>query len=1007
MSEEKNYLQPAIPRFDGHYDHWSMLMENLLRSKGYWSLVETGFEEAKPGAVLSEARQKQLEELIIKDLKVKNYLFQSIDRTTLEQILEKRTSKQIWDSMKKKFEGNARVKRSALQMLRRNFEVLEMKMGETITDYFARVMTIADKMRSNGEQMKEVTIVEKILRTLTEKFNYIVVSIEESKDIDLLTIDELQSSLIVHEQKFNKHRGEEQALKVTHEERYRGRGRGRTMFRRGRGGGGVRQSYNRAVIECFKCHQLGHYQYECPQWDKQANYAEIDEAEEMLLMTYVEMHKGRRNDVWFLDSGCSNHMCGDQSLFCELDENFKQLVKLGDNTKINVIGKGTVRLYLDGICYIVTEVFHVPELRNHLLSIGQLQERGLAILIQSNKCRIYHPSRGLIIQTDMTANRMFALLSNTSANKLQTQQTEEEICLQTTSQNLAHLWHRRYGHISHKGLKTLQHKGMVKGLPSFPESSEVCTDCLKGKQHRDPIPKRSKWRASQRLELVHMDICGPISPISNSHKRYVICYIDDYSRKAWVNFLVEKSDAFVAFKLFKECVEKESGLVIKCLRTDRGGEFTSGEFNEYCKINGIKRQLTNAYTPQQNDVAERKNRTVMNMVRCLLTEKGIPKTFWPEAVNWSIHVLNRSPTLAVENVTPEEAWSGAKPSVGYFRVFGSIGHVHIPDVRRTKLADKSYCCVLLGISEESKGYRLYEPISKRVVVSRDVVFEEDKKWEWDKSLEDQILLNLEWGDKEEDENEQSVSSAGEEENADVNEEVDEGLQTPITIENSPDSSGLEEDRNRSSSGLEEGGRNRSFSDVEEGRNRRIPVWMSDYESGEGLGLSDEDNVNLAFFAGAEPIYYEEAVKAEQWRQAMDSEMHSIEKNKTWFLTELPRGAKRIGLKWVYKTKLNEHGDVEKYKARLVAKGYAQEYGVDYEEVFAPVARMDTVRMILAFAAQKGWTIYQLDVKSAFLHGELTEDVFVEQPRGYEMKNEADKVYKLKKALYGLKQAPRA
>jgi hypothetical protein len=191
MSEEKNFLQPAFPHFNGHYDHWSMLMENLLRSKGYWSLIETGYQEPVAEMVLSEAQQKQLEDLMMKDLKVKNYMFQAIDRTILEQILEKRTSKQIWDSMRKKFEGNVRVKRSTLQALRRDFELLEMKASETITEYFARVMSIANKMRSNGEQMKDVTIVEKILRTLTEKFNYVVVSIEESKDIDALTVDEL------------------------------------------------------------------------------------------------------------------------------------------------------------------------------------------------------------------------------------------------------------------------------------------------------------------------------------------------------------------------------------------------------------------------------------------------------------------------------------------------------------------------------------------------------------------------------------------------------------------------------------------------------------------------------------------------------------------------------------------------------------------------------------------------------------------------------------------------
>ena len=174
-------------------------------------------------------------------------------------------------------------------------------------------------------------------------------------------------------------------------------------------------------------------------------------------------------------------------------------------------------------------------------------------------------------------------------------------------------------------------------------------------------------------------------------------------------------------------------MYIKCLRTDRGDEFNSDEFNsdefnsdefnsdefnseefnEFCRQCGIKRQLTIAYTPQQNGVAERKNRTVMNMVRSMLSEKKIPKTFWPEAVNWTMYVLNRSPTVAVKNVTPEEAWSGVKPTVEHFRVFGCVAHVHVPDSKRTKLNNKSLECVLLGFSDESKGYKLYDPVSKR------------------------------------------------------------------------------------------------------------------------------------------------------------------------------------------------------------------------------------------------------------------------------------------------------
>ena len=209
----------------------------------------------------------------------------------------------------------------------------------------------------------------------------------------------------------------------------------------------------------------------------------------------------------------------------------------------------------------------------------------------------------------------------------------------------------------------------------------------------------------------------------NSKKRYFISFIDDYSCKVWIYFLAEKSKAFTIFKNYKNLVEKETGAFICCLHTDRGREFTSHEFNVFCKANGISRQLSTAYIPQQNGVVEHKNKTIMNMVRSMLSEKQVPKNFWPKTVNWIVHVLNRSPTLAVKDTTPDEARSGVKPNVDYFRVFGCIAHVHVSDNKRKKLDDKSFQCVLLGMSENSKAYRLYDPTSKKIVVSRDVVFE--------------------------------------------------------------------------------------------------------------------------------------------------------------------------------------------------------------------------------------------------------------------------------------------
>ncbi|GJY62081.1 hypothetical protein Tco_0462738 [Tanacetum coccineum] len=346
-----NIQTPCVPKFDGDYGHWRLIMENLLRSKEYWCVI-------KPG------------------------------KSILKTITQKETAKQLWESMKVKYQGNAR--------LRREFGTLEMKTGESVTD------------------------------STLEGFNFVVCSIEESKDIDTLMVDELQSSLLVLEQKVRRKVVEEQVLKVEYDFNS-GRGRGRSNF--ARGSNSNFRGRGRGSLE------------------KGVNYVEFDEGEELLLMSYAEIDETSTKQTWYLDSGCSNHMTGTKSCFVRIDVTFKRTVKLGNNSKLVVLGKGDIRFEIDGITQTITDVFFVPQLTTNLLSVGKLQEKGVTFVIGGGLCKIYHPQGGLITTSQLTPNRMFKVLA--------VMKPLSEKCLQVAELDTVDVWHNRYGHLNNKSIRTM------------------------------------------------------------------------------------------------------------------------------------------------------------------------------------------------------------------------------------------------------------------------------------------------------------------------------------------------------------------------------------------------------------------------------------------------------------------------------------------------------------------------------------------------------------------------
>ncbi|KAK8986979.1 hypothetical protein V6N11_055296 [Hibiscus sabdariffa] len=485
---------------------------------------------------------------------------------------------------------------------------------------------------------------------------------------------------------------------------------------------------------------------------------------------------------------------------------------------------------------------------------------------------------------------------------------------------------------------------------------DVCESCLLGKMTKAPFNGKSE-RASDLLGLIHSDVCGPMNTQARGGFHYFITFTDDFSRYGYIYLMRHKSEALEKFKEFRNEVQNQHGKSIKALRSDGGGEYLSHEFDELLKECGIVSQLTPPGTPQWNGVSERRNRTLLDMVRSMMSHSDLPISFWGHALETAAFTLNRVPSKSVQK-TPHEMWTGKRPSMSFMKIWGCKAYVK--HQMSTKLEPKSHKCTFVGYPKETKGYYFYNHKENKVFVARTGVFLEK---DFLSSKEDRRNIELEEVQQQQD----------------TEPEVERFSQT--VEENSTD--------------LETRPLRRST------RERHEPERY-------GFLVTTHGDVILVYHD--EPKTYQEAVSSpnsEKWLEAMRSEMDSMSDNQVWTLVEPPEGIKPIGCKWVFKKKTDMDGNVQTYKRRLVAKGYRQIHGIDYDETFSLVAMFKSIRILLAIAAFHDYEIWQMDVKTAFLNGKLEEDVYMTQPEGFVTPENAGKVCKLQRSIYGLKQASRS
>lgn len=421
-------------------------------------------------------------------------------------------------------------------------------------------------------------------------------------------------------------------------------------------------------------------------------------------------------DVWVLDTGASNHMTGCREVLSSLDTSVRGTVRFGDGSLVEIIGIGSVVFQTKEKGHkVLTEVYLIPKLKSNIVSLGQLEESGFKIVIENGFCNVFDAERSLLAKAPRVKNRLYLLKLHIS----------EPICLVAKIDEKAWLWHARYGHLNFRAIRELGAKEMVEGLPLIDRVEEVCDGCALGKQCRHPFPQVANYRANSPLDLIHADLCGQIKPKTLGGKSYFLLLVDDYSRYMWVEFLTTKDEAFKCFKKVKVLAETEGRCRLRAFRSDRDGEFNSIEFKEYCDENGVKHFTTTPYTPQQNGVVECRNHTVVEMARCLMKSKKVPGEFWGEAVRTAVYLLNRAPTRSLQGRTPYEAWYNKKPKVHHLRTFGCVAHVKKVGPGISKLSDRSTMMVFIGYETRTKGYRFYEPVTKKLHISRDVMFEEN------------------------------------------------------------------------------------------------------------------------------------------------------------------------------------------------------------------------------------------------------------------------------------------
>lgn len=986
MAESTSNFSITFQKLKGrdNYINWKFQMKNYLRHDNLWCTI-AGYPEGDGTSAGEKARR---------DEKALSKINLMVEQCCFSYLMTCETAKDAWEALEKAFEDKGLNRRLGLL---RNLCSIRLENFQTMEAYVNEVMSISEKLRAVDKPVDDEFLGAVMLQGLTEEYQPMCMALEHSATA--ITSDLVKTKLL---QDTKWKQGTNQVA----------------MYSNPKYNKTSKDKYKPKKPWCYNCRIVGHHTKDCSK-PKRSQEAESKGSSDKKTSDKISDKKPEKKNSekglfsalsvnntiddpggWYIDSCCSKTM----SPLKEQMSDYEQIgagmeVTIANNGKLYSSGKGDVPVTIknqSGNCYkTIRNVMHIPDLSVNLLSVSETVKKGYIITFDSHGCKIYDDDdyivKGKVQMTGSEIGGIYRL--DTVSNITNTTFRKPEIANVGVITASAQLWHRRLGHLNYDSLNQLK-EDSAKGIKFTNDSTAVkspCIQCLKGKHSRQPFKvNKNKQLAENKLDLIHTDLCGPMPTESWSGKRYMLTFIDDHSRKVFIYFLKYKSEVKTIVQEFVAMVETECGTKVKVIRSDNGTEYCNSTLTDFLKEKGIKHQLTVPYSPQQNGLAERYNRTIMDKVRSMLQDSDSDPKMWAEAANTAVYLINRSPTKKLSDTVPEQVWTNKNVNLKHLKVFGCEAYAHIPDEKRSKLDPKSKKYIFVGYCEDSKAYRLFDPMTYNIIKSRDVVFLEDKlrKISTDDQSEDkpqQILLLSTKEDEVESDAGSEYYTLDENDTEDYISDQDEA-EEDILNQNEAISCNLNQD---------EAVNNQSQRryPLRERKSKEYPDHVMYYTNCENF----------------EPITVKEALSnndSSEWKAAMQNEINSFQHNNVWKLVDKPTNVNIVKNKWVFKVKHDADGNIVRYRARLVAKGFTQKYGIDFTETFSPVVKHSSVRILIALAAQMNLEIDHLDVQTAFLHGDLKEKIYMSQPEGFIKPGEEDKVYLLKKAIYGLKQSSR-